>query len=75
MNSEKLSQEFRLNYINKERNYLIEEINKSDLVSKKHKKNYVDLNNIDQSRILVSAIAYWMCSDFCLWFFSQYSYC
>ena len=75
MNSEKLSQEFRLNYIDKERNYLIEEINKSDLVSKKHKKDYVALNNIDQSLILVSAITYWMSSDFCLWFFSQYSYC
>ena len=38
MVQENISQEFRLKNINGTRNYLIEEINRNELMSKKHKK-------------------------------------
>ena len=33
-----ISQKFRLKYIDETRNYLIEEINQNDLISKRHRK-------------------------------------
>ena len=38
MTEESISQEFRLKNIDETRNYLIEEINRNELVSKKRKK-------------------------------------
>ena len=38
MPEEKISQEFRLKNIDEARNYLIKEINRNELMSKKHKK-------------------------------------
>ena len=38
MAKEKISQEFRLNEIDKIRNYFTEEIKQNELISKKHKK-------------------------------------
>ena len=38
MSEENRSQEFRLKNVDKTRNYLIEEINLNELMSKKHKK-------------------------------------
>ena len=39
MAKENISQEFRLKNIDETRNYLIEEINRNELMSKKHKKD------------------------------------
>ena len=53
---EKISQEFRLQNINKTRNYLLEEINRNELMSKKHKKVCTTLNYIEHFLILASTI-------------------
>ena len=47
MVEENISQEFRLKNIDETRNYLIEEINQNELMSKKHKKVCRVLNYID----------------------------
>ena len=52
---ENLSQEFSLKNID-ETNYLIEEINRNELMSKKHKKVCKTLNYIERLRILASTI-------------------
>ena len=46
MPEENMSQEFRLKNIDETRKYLIEEINRIELISKKHKKVYRILNYI-----------------------------
>ena len=51
MAEEKISQEFRLKDVDDTRNYLIEEINQNELMSKKYKKIYMTLNYIEQSLI------------------------
>ena len=51
-----INQEFRLKKINEIRNYLNEEINQNELVSKKHKKACRFLNYIDHSLIVISAV-------------------
>ena len=56
MSEENISQEFRLKNIDETRNYLIEEINQNELMSKKHKKFYRVLNYIEHLRILISAV-------------------
>ena len=61
MAEENISQEFRLKNIDETRNYLIEEINRNELMSKKHKKvcttlNYIKHFLINYSIILTSAI-------------------
>ena len=43
---ENISQEFRLKNIDQTRNYLIKEINRNKLMSKKHKKICTTLNYI-----------------------------
>ena len=55
MPEENMNQEFRLQKIGKIRNYLIEEINRSKLMSKKHKVCRI-LNYIDHLVITISAI-------------------
>ena len=51
-----ISQEFRLKNINKTKNYLIEEINLNELISKKHRKICTILNYIKHFLILASTI-------------------
>ena len=55
MPEENMNQEFRLQKIGKIRNYLIEEINRNKLMSKKHKVCRI-LNYIDHLVITISAI-------------------
>ena len=47
-----ISQEFRSKNIDGTRGYLIEEINRNELMSKKHKKVSITLNCIEQFLIL-----------------------
>ena len=56
MPEENMNQEFRLKKIDEIRNYLIEEINRHELMSKKHKKVCRVLNYIDHWLIIISAI-------------------
>ena len=56
MVEENISQEFRLKNIDETRNYLIEEINQNELMSKKHKKVYRVLNYIEHLLILISTV-------------------
>ena len=56
MSEENKSQEFRLKNVDETRNYLIEEINRSELISKKHKKICATLNYIEHFLILASTV-------------------
>ena len=56
MAEENISQEFRLKNIDETKRYLIEEINRNELMSKKHKKIYTTLNYIEHFIILASTI-------------------
>ena len=56
MAKENISQEFRLKNIDEARNYLIEEINRNELMIKKHKKVCTTLNYIKLLLILISPI-------------------
>ena len=56
MVEENISQEFRLKNIDETRNYLIEEINRNELMSKKHKKVCTTLNYIEHFLIVASSI-------------------
>ena len=65
MAEENINQEFRLKNIDKTRNYLIEEINRNELMIKKHKMVCTTLNCIENFLIL-----YWMCFHFFFCIFS-----
>ena len=56
MAEENTSQEFRLKDIDETRNYLIEKLNRNELISKNHKKVCTTLNYIKHSLILISTI-------------------
>ena len=56
MAEENISQEFRLENITETRNYLIEEINRNQLISKKHKMVCTTLNYIEHFLILGSTV-------------------
>ena len=56
MVEQNVSQEFRLKNIDETRNYLIEEINRNELMSKKHKNVCTILNYIEHFLILASTI-------------------
>ena len=56
MAEENISLEFRLKNIDETKKYLIEEINRNELMSKKHKKIYTTLNYIEHFIILASTI-------------------
>ena len=56
MAEENISQEFRLKNIHKRRNCLIEEINRNELIRKKHKKICATLNYLEYFLILPSTI-------------------
>ena len=47
MSEENISEEFRRENIDETRNFLIEEINRNELMSKKHKKVCTSLNYIE----------------------------
>ena len=53
---EKMNQEFRMQKIDKIRNYSIEEINRNELMSKKHKNVCRFLNYIDHRLIAISQL-------------------
>ena len=62
-----MGQEFRLKNIDETRNYLIEERNRNELMSKEHKKVCTTLNYIEHFLILGSTIAgYFSISAFAL---------
>ena len=54
MAEETASQDFRLKNIIEARNYLIQEVNRNELISKKHKNVYKTLNYIEHFLILAS---------------------
>ena len=56
MAEENVSQEFRLKNIDETNNYLIEEINRNELMTKKHKKVCTTLNYTEHFLILGSTI-------------------
>ena len=56
MPEENISQEFRLRNIDGTRNYLIKEISRNELISKKHKKLCTTLNYIEHFLILGSTV-------------------
>ena len=56
MPEENMNQEFRLKKIDEIKDYLIEEINRNQLMCKKDKKLCRVLNYIEHSLILISAI-------------------
>ena len=56
MVEENISQEFRLKNVDEARKYLTEEMNRNELISKKHKKVCTTLNYIEQFLILGSTI-------------------
>ena len=56
MPEENMNQEFRLKKIDEIRNYLIEEINQNEFMTRKHKKVCRVLNYIDHSLIAISLI-------------------
>ena len=58
MSAEKINQEFRLEFIDETKNYLIEEVNQNELMSKKqkHKKVYRALDYIKHLLILISTV-------------------
>ena len=56
MSEENITQKFTPKNIDKIRNYLIEEINQNELISKKHKPVYRNLNYMEHSLILISTI-------------------
>ena len=58
---EDISQEFRLKNKDETKNYLIEEMNRNELMSKKHKNVCATLNYIEDFLILDSTIT-WCCS-------------
>ena len=56
MPEETMNQEFRPKKIDEIRNYLIEEINRNELLSKKHENVFRVFNYTDQSLIVISTI-------------------
>ena len=56
MAKENISQEYRLKNIDETRDFLIEETNRNELMSKKHKKVSVTLNYIEHFSMLPSTI-------------------
>ena len=56
MSQENINQELRIKKIDEIRNYLIKEINRNKLMSKKHKKICRVLNSFDHLLIVISTI-------------------
>ena len=73
MSKENISREFSRKNIDETRNYLFEEINQNELISKKHKKvcrvlNYIehvlDLNSTVSGCIFISDFAFFSCYSY-----------
>ena len=73
MVEENVYEAFRPKNIDKTRNYLIEEINQSELMSKKHKKICATLNCLEHF-FYFSFYSYRICFHFCFCLFDWYSY-
>ena len=73
MSEENISQEFRLENIDETRNYLIKEINRNELMTKKHRMDCTTLNYFEHFLILASKISR-LRFRFCFCFFDWYSY-
>ena len=56
MSEENISEKCRLKIIHETRNYLIEEINQNELMSKKYKKVYKFLHYTEHLLILISTV-------------------
>ena len=56
MSEENMNQEFRLKKIDEIRSYLIEGINRNELMSKKHKKVCRVLKYVNHSLIVISTV-------------------
>ena len=56
MSEENINQKFRLKNIDETRNYLLEEVNQNELMSRKHKKVCTTVNYIEHFLILHSTI-------------------
>ena len=69
MPEENMIQEFRLEKIDEIRNNLIEEINRNELMSKKHIKVSRILNYINHSLIVISTMHFHFCFGFFSWCF------
>ena len=77
MAEENVSLEFRLRNIDETRNYIIEEINQNQLMSKKHKKYFTALNYIEHFLICGSTITLFLYLFLLLsWYsFRNYEFC
>ena len=64
MAEENISQAFRLKNIDETRNYLIEETNQNELMSKKQKKVFRVLNYLEHVRISISKVSRFPISAF-----------
>ena len=71
MADENVNQEFRLKNIHETRNYLIEDINRNELISKKHRKDCTTLDYIKHSLILISTITVFPLLPLLLWLVFQ----
>ena len=58
MPEEKMNQKFRLKKVEEIKNYLIQEINRNELMSKRHKKVYRNLNYVDYLLFMISIITW-----------------
>ena len=57
MSEENVSQEFRMKNIDETKNYLIKNINRNEMICKKHKKVCITLNYIENFLVLASTVA------------------
>ena len=72
MVEENISEEFRLKNIDETRSYLIDEINRDELMSKKHKKVCTTLN-YSEDFLNLRFYNNWMYFNFCFCLFNWYS--
>ena len=72
MSKENISRELILKNIGEATNYLIEETNRNELMSKKHKNVYRVLNYIEHLLVLIFTVT--GCVSMCFCFFTSYSY-
>ena len=75
MVEENISQEFRLKNIDETRNYLIEEINRNELMSKKHKKVCTTLNYIEHFLIQLQDISYTITLSYTITGYFNFCFC
>ena len=76
MSKEDISQEFRLKNVDETRNFLTEEINQNELMSKKYKQFIKVFKSFELYYTFTYSnfCSYWMHFHFCFCFVSWYSY-